>query len=548
MSRKYTILFTIIVIIQMLMLIHYMKIRTSLFYDEIWSYGMANSYDSPFLYDKGYTRDKYDSFYNHWIEGRRYFEYITVQPQERFAYNKVFNNQMADLHPPLYYMILHTICSFFPDSFSRWYGQIICLIVFVLAQIALFKLAKLFFDNDLMALLMCIFFGFSMAAVNNFIYIRMYCLATLWYLCITYIALKICKADQINKKNGWWLFLFGFLGFMTHNHFAIYYFCLCIGCGAYFIARKNYKLLLRFAGLAILSFVAYYVIFPGIFKQAHYLKMSTECGGILGPFPLRAFLANMAMICNYTLAISVDELIMAASKVVKYLGENVSFFPVWLFILVSFGIEYFCIIRRKLNICWVIFAITVCLYIVILSSYTFLARSGLYYGRYLFSILPCFALLGFGAIFKFVSLIKSYKLGQPFFIVLIMAISFYSHWASAGEWCFTIPPYREEIAERYKDISLIYVIAEEGTPDPLIHGKCQDFMYAKKVFTTRSKNTDCIYKAISECDLADKNYIILPATEAGKKIFKSLPALTGRAPVYLFTDVTNICTFYVIQL
>ena len=295
MSRRFTIAFIILVALQLLILVYYMQARTSLFYDEIWSYGLANSYDSSFLYKNGYTNDRNNSFYNHWIEGRKFFEYITVQPQERFAYKKVYSNQMADLHPPLYYFLLHTICSFFPDSFNRWYGQIICLIVFVFVQIVLYMLAGQLFDDDLMSLAMCAFFGFSMAAVNNFIYIRMYCLVTLWYLCITYIALKICKTDKLTRHDGWLLLAFGFLGFMTHNHFAVYYFCLCIGCGVYWITHKKFGLLWRFASIALLSFIIYYAVFPGIFQQAARLSMGNMCGGIIGAFPVKTLLVEPIM-------------------------------------------------------------------------------------------------------------------------------------------------------------------------------------------------------------------------------------------------------------
>lgn len=523
-----------------------MQARTSLFYDEIWSYGLANSYDSSFLYKNGYTNDRNNSFYNHWIEGRKFFEYITVQPQERFAYKKVYSNQMADLHPPLYYFLLHTICSFFPDSFNKWYGQIICLIVFVFVQIVLYMLARQLFDDDLMSLAMCAFFGFSMAAVNNFIYIRMYCLVTLWYLCITYIVLKICKTDKLTRHDGWLLLAFGFLGFMTHNHFAVYYFCLCIGCGVYWITHKKFGLLWRFASIALLSFIIYYAVFPGIFQQTARLSMGKMCGGIIGAFPVKTLLANLIMIFNYTLAASIDKLFPYATVIVNLVGENITLLPVWLFLIISALLEVFFLKKSCGKQAWIILALAVISYIVIISSYTILIKNSMYLGRYLFSILPCFALLVFAVAYRFIGLLKSVKWNKQLFFVLMLTIALATHYASFREWCYDIPPHREEMAERYRDASIIYA-SPIGMADALVHGRCQDFMYSKKVFVTRLLETEKIFEAIMECKPGDKNYIMLPITELGRKIIEAIPLLIDKQPVCEFTDETNVCSFYVLS-
>ncbi len=49
-------------------------------------------------------------------------EYIVVNKANTFDYANVFTNQQHDVHPPLYYILIHTICSFSPDSFSMWMG------------------------------------------------------------------------------------------------------------------------------------------------------------------------------------------------------------------------------------------------------------------------------------------------------------------------------------------------------------------------------------------------------------------------------------------
>ena len=91
--------------------------------DEIWSYGLANSYYQPFVYQRaGVHIDdcQMEDIINteQWITGETFRNYITVQPDQRFAYGSVYSNQTLDHHPPLYYALLHTVCSFFPNQFS----------------------------------------------------------------------------------------------------------------------------------------------------------------------------------------------------------------------------------------------------------------------------------------------------------------------------------------------------------------------------------------------------------------------------------------------
>ena len=78
-----------------------------------------------------------------------------------FNYKNVYYNQTLDCHPPLFYYAIHTICSFFPASFSKWYGFSLNIIIFILVQILLFILSKKIFDSDKNALLTCFIYGFS---------------------------------------------------------------------------------------------------------------------------------------------------------------------------------------------------------------------------------------------------------------------------------------------------------------------------------------------------------------------------------------------------
>lgn len=44
---------------------------------------------------------------------------IRVLPGQRFQYGTVTRMQTYDVHPPFYYLLLHTVCSLFPGRFTN---------------------------------------------------------------------------------------------------------------------------------------------------------------------------------------------------------------------------------------------------------------------------------------------------------------------------------------------------------------------------------------------------------------------------------------------
>lgn len=87
--------------------------------DEVWLYGLANSKNYAHLFmQEGWDAD--------WIEPSYFENYIEVQPGEEFSYGAVFRNQTEDNHPPLFYLVLHTVSSFFPNKSVN--GLALCLI------------------------------------------------------------------------------------------------------------------------------------------------------------------------------------------------------------------------------------------------------------------------------------------------------------------------------------------------------------------------------------------------------------------------------------
>lgn len=57
-----------------------------------------------------------------WITREQFHEYITVGDRDGFNYPSVYFNVKDDNHPPLYFMLVHTMSSLFRDRISPWMG------------------------------------------------------------------------------------------------------------------------------------------------------------------------------------------------------------------------------------------------------------------------------------------------------------------------------------------------------------------------------------------------------------------------------------------
>lgn len=65
-------------------------------------------------------------------------------------YLNVYENQIADVHPPLYYLFMHAVCSAFQNPpFTKWTGIGLNLFFFSLTQFGLLLLsARLLSDGE----------------------------------------------------------------------------------------------------------------------------------------------------------------------------------------------------------------------------------------------------------------------------------------------------------------------------------------------------------------------------------------------------------------
>ena len=125
-KKKSLYVVALLILLNLGMIIHFFTLKTSYHVDEMFSYGHANSSTGAYLVkgiDANFNIEDIEKYLlNRWFDGSVFHNYLTVQPEERFKYSYIFENLAVGVHPPLFYILLHTLCSFTPDILANGKG------------------------------------------------------------------------------------------------------------------------------------------------------------------------------------------------------------------------------------------------------------------------------------------------------------------------------------------------------------------------------------------------------------------------------------------
>lgn len=233
--------------------------RVDLHMDEYWTFALANHPDGiyPVIQDGvAYQADDV------------YLPFMTAKEGHLFDYRMVWENQAADVHPPFYYVLIHTVCSFFPGQFSPWFGIGVNLVLFVLSAVLFYRLALLLSGRASFSLLAAALYGFCPGIVNAVLYIRMYMLMTVWVLLLLLLFTRY-YSRPLSLKFYLALILISFCGAMTHYYFLIFLLFACLFFGVRTLCRRRWKETACFCGsmgcAAALSIACFPAMLPQIF-------------------------------------------------------------------------------------------------------------------------------------------------------------------------------------------------------------------------------------------------------------------------------------------
>ena len=196
-----------------------------------------------------------------WRSSNEANDYLTIQPKDALNYGMVYYNQSRDIHPPLFYFLVHTVSIFFMGHFSKY---IIFGINLVFMVLSLWTIKNIFekLDKKYLIIPTLILYGFSMGAISTAIFQRMYSMLNFFVLMFISANIDIIKKDFDIDKKLWnkltWIVL---LGFWTQ-----YYFCIVAGMVAVLVLigviRKQGKqgtimYILKYLKMAVIGVLFY---------------------------------------------------------------------------------------------------------------------------------------------------------------------------------------------------------------------------------------------------------------------------------------------------
>lgn len=417
----------VLIVLQLAVIVYCFQFKKEGYHsDEMWSYGYANSYNQKDIYQDA---DGNPLNVGMWTSSDVLRDYLVVNEGEEFEYGSIYRNQIDDLSPPFHSMVLHTICSFFPESFSPWYSFAINIVSFIICMIFLFKACCILMD-DKQALLVCLVYGFCRAAIDNFCYLRMYALCTAFVMIILYYVLSSVKG---NRETSYWkiavpLFIVSVLAFLTHYYMvAIGGIMTALFC-AYLLCTKQIKRMFQLGFTMLGAFITSVAIFPSLLlrsqSQANKIAgdnaelynytfeirgrilwnfiTSKTCGIQISIF--RSAWPKILLGCMVYACILMIPLVFLLRKTTFIQNiKNQLIYLIKNFRTVSVkGIKW---ILAKTNWCYVIIFITCALQVVVVGETSSVYGMGNFEDRYIFYLSPLFVIAFMAVINKILEVI-----------------------------------------------------------------------------------------------------------------------------------------------
>ena len=255
--------------------------KEDFFMDETFSYTLMNMKEGAGMVQTA------PEFNNTWISGDKIKNMLIVSKDEILRYDIVYYNQTQDVHPPIYYFLLHTASALSFGNFTKWTGIILNIIIFVGICAVLYIIGKKIFKSTIWALVLVAIYGVSTGGVFSTIFIRMYELLIFFVLLylnkvIDILKKNIIENESISKKDIIELITIFVLGMLTHYHFIIISVLISLVLFIIMLFKKvKISRICTYVGINILGLLIYSAIYPSFYTHMFGTQRGTESTGNL---------------------------------------------------------------------------------------------------------------------------------------------------------------------------------------------------------------------------------------------------------------------------
>lgn len=222
-----------------------------------------------------------------WITDRQFQDYVTVDQKDAFDYLSVYFNVKDDNHPPVHFMLLHTMSSVFRGTLSPWLGCSINLVCLGITLWLLLRLGRQLADvfslegkGRQLGILAVLLYGMSTGALGTVLLIRMYGLLSCLCVALFSVHVEKWKNNGFDKKNKG-LIAITVLGFLTQYFFLFYCLLLAAVTAVILLYRHRNKELWCYIRSMVIAAVIGLVLFPFAISDVFSSGRGTEALGNL---------------------------------------------------------------------------------------------------------------------------------------------------------------------------------------------------------------------------------------------------------------------------
>ena len=256
-NRGYVLLYLAAALLGLLLAVYFGSCKRGFYIDEDYTYTLANGNQLGISIDNG-----------SWQGTEGVMDQLASDESENFRLSQVYAATSNNVHPPLYYYLIHLSSSFYTGRFSKWTGLIVNILLWIpcLVLAGLIS-AELSGGKKKLAFAAFLVYCISPAILSGLMLIRMYVPLHLFTMLYAYIILRDMHRDRLSVK-GFLLpiFITGFLGFMTQYYFVIIMFFFTLFYFLFMVydgwKDRAFKRPAAFAVTALLSLVATYFYWP----------------------------------------------------------------------------------------------------------------------------------------------------------------------------------------------------------------------------------------------------------------------------------------------
>lgn len=216
---------------------------------------MKDGYKSSDLY-KIYRQYQTQDYQLAWKDKEDIYDYLTVNEGERFHIFSIYECNWEDVHPPLYHIMLNAVCSLFIGQMSKWFAFVVNVLALWGTCLCIYGIMKKIGMKHNGALFTVLVYGLGAGAASTAIYLRMYAMLTLMVVALVYQ--HICLRENgynLKKRDSATLIIIIVLGYLTQYFFCVVAFALFLLTVVDMIRSKNSKKLRKYIlhfGLAVL--------------------------------------------------------------------------------------------------------------------------------------------------------------------------------------------------------------------------------------------------------------------------------------------------------